>query len=134
MNFIVFLSATIWQCISAQGDVTFTDRPCPGNEQSSNAEQAPLILLAPLSSHAMQRVAEIDRLAEQRQQASKRKRVQAHRSKIKSETARRQGCEQTLVQLRKLRARKRKGYSLAEASDLAQKETELRQLRRQLCY
>ncbi len=118
-------------CKGADGETTYTDRPCPGGKQHQIDPQ-PAVSLPPLRADELQKLQALSSAAAARRQAQRR-RQQQQRQHHTRQQAQQAACRELEDKLRALAAQRRAGYKLSESRALQQRERALKQARKQTC-
>ena len=106
---------TITHCRGVDGSIAFTDRSCPeGSVPIDRGAQTLNILTFEQAVHVPSRVS-------------------AKKGKRKPRIDRKQACEQARVELKALRAERRRGYRLSDAAKLDARLDQLKADKRALC-
>ena len=122
----------IYRCIDETSAVLYSQFPC-ANAELVPERQVSVIDTPPFSESERLMLKHIEQNSLALELASRKRAKWKHRQREKRKTNETVLCRQALVGIANLRARKRAGYSLSEATALGRRETELRRQQAQNC-
>jgi len=126
------VDGAIYRCIEASGVVLYSQFRCT-NAQLMAERPVSVIVSPELTTSERLMLSHIAKNSTALDRASRKQAERQHRQREKHKTDKASLCRQALIGMANLRAHKRAGYSLSEATALDGREDELHQQQSQNC-
>ncbi len=130
-------AGAVFTCLDANGHRTFTDLGCPRHTTPERSAPPPpatqFLPFAPLDEAESARLAALQKRLQERAKQHRRTQAARRSDRARDQARRGQRCDAVKASLRALQQRRRKGYSLAEASALDAEDAALRAERATVC-
>jgi hypothetical protein len=119
--------ANIYRCTDEHGSLLFSQYPCPAADvEAMVIQRVSVVTTAPLTALEMATLKRISQQSERSRADAARDHQQARRHSSRKRAERTALCARTRTALKRLRKRKRGGYSLTKARALDADEARLR--------